>query len=71
MPASHDTYVRRQGLKKTYDIEYTALRYKISLGGQVLKDCRLPLQVGAIKDADAVWQTAVTDVEHLRGMRES
>ncbi|MDR7048927.1 hypothetical protein J2X54_001375 [Duganella sp. 3397] len=71
MPASHDTYVRRQGLKKTYDIEYTALRYKISLGGKVLKDYRLPLQVGVITDADAVWQKAVTDVEHLRGMRES
>lgn len=71
MPASHDTYVRRQGQKKTYDIEYTALRYKISLAGKVLKDCNLPLQVGTISDADAVWQKAVTDVEHLRGMRES
>lgn len=71
MSASRDTYVRRQGLQKTYDIEYTALRYRISLGGKVLKEQRLPLQVGVIKDADAVWHTAVSDVEHLRGMRET
>ena len=71
MPASHDTYVRKQGLKKTYQIEYTALRYKISLEGKVLKDLALPLEIGVIKDADAAWQTAISDVEYLRGMPET
>ena len=43
MPASHDTYTRQQGLKNTYDVEYTALRYRISLEGRVLKDIQLDI----------------------------
>ncbi|MGO4377031.1 hypothetical protein [Pseudoduganella sp. RAF53_2] len=71
MSASHDTYTRQQGQKKTYDVEYTALRYKISLDGKVLKNIELPIKVGAIHGADDVWTNAVRDIEYLRGMPEA
>jgi len=70
MPASHDTYTRRQGLKKTYDVEYTALRYKISLGNKVLKDIELGLQSTPVLDQEVAWRHAVADIENLRGMTE-
>jgi hypothetical protein len=70
MPASHDTYTRRQGLKKTYDVEYTALRYKISLGNKVLKDIELDLQSAPVLDQELAWRHAVADIENLRGMTE-
>ena len=69
MPASHDTYTRQQGLKKTYDVEYTALRYKISLGNKVLKDIQLDIQTAP--DTETAWRHAVSDIEHLRGMPEA
>ena len=70
MPASHDTYTRRQGLKQTYDVEYTALRYKISLGNKVLKDIELGLQTAPGLDPEIAWRHAVADIENLRGMTE-
>lgn len=70
MPASHDTYTRRQGLKQTYDVEYTALRYKISLGNKVLKDIELGLQAAPVLDPEIAWRHAVADIENLRGMTE-
>ena len=70
MPASHDTYTRRQGLKQTYDVEYTALRYKISLGNKVLKDIELGLQSTPVLDPEVAWRHAVADIENLRGMTE-
>jgi hypothetical protein len=70
MSASHDTYTRRQGLKQTYDVEYTALRYKISLGNKVLKDIELGLQSTPVLDAEVAWRHAVADIENLRGMTE-
>ncbi|MYM68230.1 hypothetical protein GTP45_15520 [Pseudoduganella sp. FT55W] len=70
MPASHDTYTRTQGLKRTYDVEYTALRYKISLGNKVLKDIELGLQSAPVLDAEVAWRHAVADIENLRGMTE-
>ncbi|WP_295992372.1 hypothetical protein [Rugamonas sp.] len=70
MPAAHDTYTRRQGLKKTYDVEYTALRYQISLGGKILKHIQLPIQVLPLAGAEASWHFAISDIEHLRGMPE-
>lgn len=70
MPAAHDTYTRRQGMKKTYHVEYTDLRYQISLDGKVLKKTRLSPQMSAAKAGDACWSSAVADIEHLRGMPE-
>jgi hypothetical protein len=70
MPASHDTYTRRQGLKQTYDVEYTALRYKISLGNKVLKDIELGLQTAPVLDPEIAWRHAIADIENLRGMTE-
>ncbi|MYM74857.1 hypothetical protein GTP55_21550 [Duganella sp. FT109W] len=70
MPASHDTYTRTQGLKKTYEVEYTALRYKISLGDKVLKDIELGLQSAPVYDPEIAWRHAVADIENLRGMTE-
>jgi hypothetical protein len=71
MPASHDTYTRQQGLKQTYDVEYTPLRYQISLGGKVLKHIELRIQTGIGIGADAAWTHAVHDIEFLRGMTET
>jgi len=68
---SHDTYTRQQGLRQTYDVEYTPLRYQISLGGKVLKNIELPLQTGISIGADAAWVHAVRDIEFLRGMPET
>lgn len=70
MSASHDTYTRRQGLKQTYDVEYTALRYKISLGNKVLKDIELGLQSAPVLDPEVAWRHAIADIENLRGMTE-
>lgn len=70
MPATHDTYTRKQGLQKTYDVEYTALRYKISLGNKVLKDIELSLQAAPVLDPEVSWRYAVADIENLRGMTE-
>ena len=70
MPASHDTYTRRQGLKKTYDVEYTALHYRITLDNKVLKDIHLDLQSTPVVDAEVAWRSAVSDIEYLRGMPE-
>ncbi|TFW30939.1 hypothetical protein [Duganella callida] len=70
MSATHDTYTRKQGLKKTYDVEYTALRYKISLGDKVLKDIHLSLQSAPVLDPEVAWRHAVADIENLRGMTE-
>lgn len=67
---SQETYVRQQGLKKTYDIEYTSLRYKISLDGKVLKEIELPLDAIAANGNELSWKSAVADIEHLRGMPE-
>lgn len=71
MPASQDSYTRRQGLKQTYQVEYTSLRYKISLHGKVLKEAQLPIEVPAIRGPEAAWRSAVSDIEHLRGMHEN
>lgn len=71
MPASHDTYTRQQGQKRTYEVEYTPLRYKISLDGKILKNIELPLAAGISTGADAAWVHAVRDIEYLRGMPES
>jgi hypothetical protein len=68
MSASHERYTRRQGLRKTYDVEYTNLRYQITLDGKLLKQTKLP--VGALDNSDAVWQSTVSDIEYLRGMPE-
>jgi hypothetical protein len=70
MPATHDTYTRRQGLKKTYDVEYTALHYRISLGNKVLKDIHLDLHSSPVLDPEVAWRHAVADIENLRGMTE-
>jgi hypothetical protein len=70
MSATHDTYTRKQGLQKTYDVEYTALRYKISLGNKVLKDIELGLQSAPVLDQEVSWRHAVADIENLRGMTE-
>lgn len=70
MPATHDTYTRKQGLQQTYDVEYTALRYKISLGNKVLKDIELGLQSSPVLDPEVSWRHAVADIENLRGMTE-
>jgi hypothetical protein len=71
MPASHDTYTRQQGLKRTYDVEFTPLRYQISLDGKILKTIELPLQTGVGIGADVAWGHAVRDIEFLRGMPEA
>lgn len=69
MAMAHDTYVRQQGMRKTYEIDYTPLRYRISLEGKVLKEIELPLDtVGA--GTELSWKIAVADIEHLRGMPE-
>jgi len=70
MDASHDTYTRRQGLRNTYDVDYTSLRYRISLRGKVLKENKLPLDVVAASGNEATWRIAVADIEYLRGMPE-
>ena len=70
MSASHDTYTRTQGLKQTYDVEYTALRYKISLGNKVLKNIELGLHSAPVFDPEIAWRHAVADIENLRGMTE-
>ena len=71
MPATHETYTRRQGLKNTYDIEYTSLHYTISLDGKILKDIRLPIHAGSTGGNEVAWDSAVSDIEYLRGMPES
>jgi hypothetical protein len=71
MPASQDTYTRQQGMKNTYDVEYTALRYKISLGGRVLKDIQLDIHTTPALGSEATWGRAVSDIEFLRGMPEA
>jgi len=68
MSASHERYTRRQGQRKTYDVEYTDLRYQIMLDGKVLKRTKLPM--GVLEGSDAVWKSAVSDIEYLRGMPE-
>jgi hypothetical protein len=76
MPASHDSYIRRQGRRQRYDIDYTSLRYQISLDGKVLKKTQLSLQQigGAGSESGAAieksWRHAVADIEFLRGMQE-
>jgi hypothetical protein len=70
MPATHETYTRQQGLHQTYDVEYTSLRYKISLDGRVLKEIQLPLHSSA-SGPEAAWASAIADIEYLRGMPES
>lgn len=70
MPASFDTYVRQQGLKHTYDVEYTAMRYRISLKGKLLKDVVLPLHAIGPNGSEDCWASAVADIEFLRGMDE-
>lgn len=71
MPASHDTYTRQQGSRNTYDVEYTALRYKISLGGKVLKNIQLDIHTTPALDPDSAWSRAVSEIEFLRGMPEN
>lgn len=71
MPALHDTYTRQQGQKRTYEVEYTPLRYKISLDGKILKNIELPLTSGISLGPDAAWDHAIHDIELLRGMPES
>ena len=70
MPAYHDTYTRRQGLCKTYDVEYTSLRYRIALGNKTLKQVELPLDLAAA-GSEAAWRAAAADIEYLRGMPEA
>ncbi|MES2742023.1 MAG: hypothetical protein V4754_13870 [Pseudomonadota bacterium] len=70
MPAIHETYTRQQGHGKTYDIEYTSLRYRIALDGKVLKEIELPIE-RASAGSDASWRAAIADIEHLRGMSET
>jgi tRNA A37 threonylcarbamoyladenosine synthetase subunit TsaC/SUA5/YrdC len=70
MSMSQESYVRQQGLRKTYDIEYSSLRYKISLSGKLLKEIALPLDTLAAIGDEATWKSAVADIEHLRGMPE-
>lgn len=71
MNASHDTYTRRQGLKQTYDVEYTSLRYQILLNGKLLKAVQLPLNRVAVSGDEAAWRIATADIEFLRGMPEA
>lgn len=71
MSAAHDTYTRRQGQKRTYDVEYTSLRYQIMLEGKVLKSARLPLRVGVADASEMAWHIATSDIEFLRGMPEA
>lgn len=71
MSATHETYTRRQGLKNTYDVEYTSLRYTISLDGKILKQIKLPLQAVEHIGPEAVWGAATSDIEYLRGMPET
>ena len=71
MTASHDTYTRQQGMRNTYDVDYTSMRYKISLDGKTLKEVQLPLDMLAARGGgEASWKMAVADIEHLRGMTE-
>jgi len=46
MPATRETDTRIQGHQNKYDIEYTSLRYTISLNGKVLKNTKLPTYFG-------------------------
>jgi hypothetical protein len=71
MSATHETYTRRQGLKNTYDVDYTSLRYTISLEGKILKEIKLPLQAVSRIGPEAVWSSATSDIEYLRGMPET
>lgn len=71
MAMSQETYVRRQGLRKAYDIEYSSLRYRISLEGKLLKQIELPLDALAAMGEEASWKSAVADIEYLRGMPEA
>ncbi|MGV7207422.1 hypothetical protein ACLB1G_06175 [Oxalobacteraceae bacterium A2-2] len=66
----HDTYTRQQGAGRTYDIEYSGLRYRIELDGKLLKEISLPLEHAA-HGSEAAWRSAVADIEYLRGMPES
>lgn len=70
MSASFDTYVRQQGLNHTYEVEYTSMRYRISLNGKVLKDVVLPLDAIGPNGKEDCWAAAVADIEFLRGMDE-
>lgn len=71
MSTTHETYTRRQGLKNTYDVDYTSLRYTISLDGKILKEIALPLQAVSRIGPEAVWGSATSDIEYLRGMPET
>jgi len=71
MPATRETYTRIQGQHNKYDIEYTSLRYTISLNGKVLKNTELPIYFVAGKGSEAAWLSAISDVEYLRGMHEA
>lgn len=71
MSESSETYVRRQGQGKTYDIEYTALRYRISTGGKLLKQVTLPVNAIGPNGREDCWKSAVADIEYLRGMPEA
>jgi hypothetical protein len=70
MPASHDSYIRRQGRRQRYDIDYTSLRYQISLNGKVLKTTELSLEQIVAAGSERSWRHAVADIEFLRGMPE-
>jgi hypothetical protein len=70
MASAHDTYTRRQGMRKTYDVDYTSMRYSISLDGKTLKQVELPLNMLAACGGEASWKMAVADIENLRGMTE-
>ncbi len=71
MPATRETYTRIQGQQNKYDIEYTSLRYTISLNGKVLKNTELPTHFGTGKSGEASWRSAIFDIEYLRGMPEA
>jgi hypothetical protein len=70
MASAHDTYTRQQGMRKTYDVDYTSMRYSISLDGKTLKQVELPLNMLAACGGEASWKMAVADIENLRGMTE-
>lgn len=70
MPDTSEKYIRRQGLRRAYDINYTGLRYRISLNGKVLKEVALPLHAIGPNASEERWKSAVADIEYLRGMRE-
>lgn len=70
MPTTSETYVRTKGLRKAYEVQYTGLRYRISLNGKVLKEVALPLDAIGPNASEDRWKSAVADIEYLRGMPE-